>query len=98
MPFSVAIMKIVEDKQKVVKNLGDMLSNGDDEQEHVSMLDDNDGIREFMRTLPANVKHRVRYLKRLQVDGIQLEVELYRAVHQLEIEFAAKSAHLYAKV
>jgi hypothetical protein len=70
------------------------------------MLDDNEennvdngGMIEFLRHLPTNVKRRVRYLKRLQMEAIvELEVEFYRAIHELEIQFGARFAALHAKV
>jgi hypothetical protein len=92
-------MEIVESEQQVAKNLGDMLNKASGGgQGLVSLLDDHGGVSDFLRSLPANVKRRVRYLKRLQVDGIQLEVEFYRAVHELEIKFAPKFAALHTKV
>lgn len=57
---------------------------------------DTDG-REFISALPKSIKRRVQALKKLQVEGINVEAHFYERVHQLEVEFAPMFSALHEK-
>uniref|UniRef100_A0A915AXX5 Nucleosome assembly protein 1-like 1 n=2 Tax=Parascaris univalens TaxID=6257 RepID=A0A915AXX5_PARUN len=70
------------------KNLADLLkSNGYD----------GEGTNDFISTLPKSIKRRVQALKKLQLEGINVEAKFYERVHQLEREFAPVFDALHAK-
>jgi nucleosome assembly protein 1-like 1 len=51
----------------------------------------------FLQTLPPAVRRRVNALKKLQLDAVNIEVEFYRKVHDLECEYAEKFLPLNEK-
>ncbi|VDO31332.1 nucleosome assembly protein 1, putative [Brugia malayi] len=53
--------------------------------------------KEFISALPKSIKRRVQALKKLQVEGINVEAHFYERVHQLEVEFAPMFNALHVK-
>ncbi|KAM3726863.1 Nucleosome assembly protein 1-like [Dirofilaria immitis] len=53
--------------------------------------------KEYISCLPKSVKRRIQALKKLQVEGINVEAHFYERVHQLEVEFAPMFNALHDK-
>ncbi|CAG9540349.1 unnamed protein product [Cercopithifilaria johnstoni] len=53
--------------------------------------------KEFIKSLPKSIKRRIQALKKLQVEGINVEAHFYERVHQLEVEFAPMFNALHDK-
>ncbi|KAL8568172.1 hypothetical protein ACOMHN_027695 [Nucella lapillus] len=51
----------------------------------------------YIESLPKVVKRRIKALKKLQNDAIQLESQFYREVHALECKYAAQYGPLFEK-
>jgi len=49
----------------------------------------------YIQSLPKVVKRRLKALKKLQNEAIQIESKFYEEVHELECKYAAKYAPLY---
>ena len=53
---------------------------------------------DYIRSLPAEVKKRVKALKVLQKQQMETEVDFHREYHQLELKFQSRMADLASKV
>uniref|UniRef100_A0A8R1Y2Q7 Nucleosome assembly protein n=2 Tax=Onchocerca TaxID=6281 RepID=A0A8R1Y2Q7_ONCVO len=53
--------------------------------------------KEYISCLPKSIKRRIQALKKLQVEGINVEAHFYERVHQLEVEFAPMFSALHNK-
>ncbi|KAL3981750.1 Nucleosome assembly protein (NAP) family protein [Acanthocheilonema viteae] len=53
--------------------------------------------KQFISTLPKSIKRRIQALKKLQIEGINVEAHFYERVHQLEVEFAPMFTALHDK-
>jgi len=82
-------MDVTEEELKSAKNLGDLLKG--------TGLFEQAVHEEFLGSLPAPVKRRLRALKKLQLGGINLEAKFYKEVHELECKFAADFQKLHDK-
>lgn len=51
----------------------------------------------YIQSLPKPVKRRIKALKKLQNDGIQLESDFYKEVHVLECKYAQQYNSLFEK-
>ncbi|XP_076450592.1 nucleosome assembly protein 1-like 1 isoform X3 [Babylonia areolata] len=51
----------------------------------------------YIESLPKVVKRRIKALKKLQNEAIQLEAQFYREVHTLECKYAAQYGPLFEK-
>jgi len=82
-------MDVTEEELKSAKNLGDLLKG--------TGLFEQTVHEEFLGSLPAPVKRRLRALKKLQLGGIKLEADFYKRVHDLECDFASRFQQLHDK-
>lgn len=55
---------------------------------------DEEALRAALVALPLPVQRRIQALKKLQVSTLELEADFYRAIHDLELQFAPKFAEL----
>lgn len=58
---------------------------------------DEEQMRAQLLQLPVAVQGRLRALKKLQMESLELEAEFYRRVHELEVQFQPRFATLHAK-
>jgi len=58
---------------------------------------DEEQLRAQMFQLPPGVQKRLKALKKLQLDSMELEAEFYRQVHAMELQFQPRFAALHAK-
>ena len=49
-------------------------------------------------SLPKVVKRRIKAMKKLQFDIVNVEADFYKEVHTLECKYASKYASMFAKV
>jgi len=82
-------MDVTQEELKSAKNLGDLLKG--------TGLFEQAVHEEFLGSLPAPVKRRLRALKKLQLGGIKLEAQFYKEVHDLECKFASDFQKLHDK-
>ncbi|KAF6769566.1 hypothetical protein AHF37_12306 [Paragonimus kellicotti] len=54
--------------------------------------------RAFYRNLDPVVKGRIRALKRIQYETLKLEVEFYKELAKLELQFTEKQQQLFTRV
>ncbi|VDN05880.1 unnamed protein product [Thelazia callipaeda] len=62
-----------------------------------AFLDDRTDGKDYISVLPRSIKRRIQALKKLQIDGINIEAQFYERVHQLEAEFAPMFNALHEK-
>uniref|UniRef100_A0A0B7ARY3 Nucleosome assembly protein 1-like 1 n=1 Tax=Arion vulgaris TaxID=1028688 RepID=A0A0B7ARY3_9EUPU len=51
----------------------------------------------YIQSLPKEVKRRIKALKKLQNEVINIEAEFYKEVNALELKYAPKYSHLFEK-
>ncbi|KAL1459837.1 hypothetical protein WDU94_011790, partial [Cyamophila willieti] len=61
----------------------------------LAYLQDQYLARDYIRSLPAPVKRRVKALKKLQAESIKIESKFYEEVHKLECQYHSKYFPLY---
>uniref|UniRef100_A0A1I8AFX2 Nucleosome assembly protein n=1 Tax=Steinernema glaseri TaxID=37863 RepID=A0A1I8AFX2_9BILA len=68
-----------------------------DVMEVVDLETDTVEVPEHVMKSSAEVRHRVRALKKLQLDALQLQVQFYNKVNEMEAEFAKCANAIHAK-
>lgn len=51
----------------------------------------------YIQSLPKSVKRRLKSLKKIQADTIEIEAKFYEEVHALEVKYAAEYAKFFEK-
>uniref|UniRef100_A0A8D8TZ67 Nucleosome assembly protein 1-like 1 n=2 Tax=Cacopsylla melanoneura TaxID=428564 RepID=A0A8D8TZ67_9HEMI len=101
---------MADNKEKIVNQVDKDVDDMDDEEvdrniaqevlkrpDILAYLQDQYAARDYIRSLPAPVKKRVKALKKLQSESIKIEAKFYEDVHKLECQYHSKYFPLYDK-